>query len=123
MRLLTHNSLRSPMKGVDAGLLLEATRVEVVETDVNESFVKHIAESLDWPALRQASMQVGMAGDGLPEALTEELLADSAFLEALHRVLLDAHVVEGALVCPQTGRRFPITAGIPNLIVTEEEVA
>lgn len=60
--------------------------------------------------------QVGMPEGSLPPALTPELLEDSSFLQALHRVLMDMHVVEGALVCPETGRRFPIAEGVPNLM-------
>lgn len=60
--------------------------------------------------------QVGMPEGSLPPALTPELLEDSSFLQALHRVLMDMHVVEGALICPETGRRFPIAEGVPNLM-------
>ena len=31
-------------------------------------------------------------------------------------------VLEGALICPETGRRFPITGGIPNMLLNEDEV-
>jgi multifunctional methyltransferase subunit TRM112 len=31
-------------------------------------------------------------------------------------------VVEGALVCPDTQRRFPITDGIPNMLLNDDEV-
>eukprot|EP00904_Undaria_pinnatifida_P002202 jgi/Undpi1/11983/HiC_scaffold_4.g01682.m1 len=95
MRLLTHNVLRSPMKGAQDGYPL---RIEA--TDV----------------------QVGMPEGSLPPALTPELLEDSSFLQALHRVLMDMHVVEGALICPETGRRFPIAEGVPDLMCTESEV-
>ena len=37
-------------------------------------------------------------------------------------VLFEVEVMEGALVCPETGREFPITRGIPNMLLTEEEV-
>lgn len=28
---------------------------------------------------------------------------------------------EGNLVCPETGRKFPVVKGIPNLILNEDE--
>ena len=31
-------------------------------------------------------------------------------------------VVEGALICPESQRRFPITSGIPNMLLNEDEV-
>jgi uncharacterized protein YbaR (Trm112 family) len=48
---------------------------------------------------------------------------DEAFLQLVHKLLLDVHVLEGALVCPETGRRFPINEGIPNMLLHEDEVA
>ena len=48
-------------------------------------------------------------------AIAEALLADEAFLRAIHHVLLDVHVVRGALVCPESGHSFPIEDGIPNM--------
>lgn len=46
----------------------------------------------------------------------ERLLAD------LHRVLFDIHVQEGSLVCPDTGRKFPVKQGIPNMVLHEDEI-
>ncbi|CAM9926586.1 unnamed protein product [Sphacelaria rigidula] len=94
----------------------------MVETEVKTDFVKNIAGTLDWNALRQAASEVGMPDGSLPPALTSELLEDAAFIEALHHVLMDMHVVEGVLVCPESGRRFPIKEGVPDLMVTEEEI-
>lgn len=43
-------------------------------------------------------------------------------LENLHKVLLDLHILKGSLICPGTDRKFPITDGIPNMILHEDEV-
>lgn len=48
---------------------------------------------------------------------------DDSFLQLVHKLLLDVHVLEGSLVCPETGRRFPINNGIPNMLLHEDEVA
>ena len=48
--------------------------------------------------------------------LNEELMRQ------FHLILLDIHVVEGHLICPDTGRRFKITNGIPNMILHEDEI-
>lgn len=29
---------------------------------------------------------------------------------------------EGSLICPETGRRFPVVKGIPNMLLNEDEV-
>lgn len=63
-----------------------------------------------------ADTQIGIPEGSLPPALTPELLEDSSFLLALHRVLMDMHVVEGTLICPETGRKFPIAEGMPDLM-------
>ena len=31
--------------------------------------------------------------------------------------------MEGDLVCPQTGRKFPVKNGIPNMLLNEDEVS
>lgn len=46
---------------------------------------------------------------------------DDVFLRALHHALLEVALVEGALVCPETGRRFPVMKGIPNMLLHEDE--
>lgn len=43
-------------------------------------------------------------------------------MRLVHKLLLDVHVREGALICPETGRRFPISDGIPNLLLHEDEI-
>lgn len=40
----------------------------------------------------------------------------------IYDFLLQVHLEEGALVCPETGRRFPVSKGIPNMLLNEDEV-
>ena len=47
---------------------------------------------------------------------------DDAFLRAFHHALLEVHLEEGALVCPETGRAFKVSKGIPNMLLNEDEV-
>lgn len=35
---------------------------------------------------------------------------------------MQVEVIDGDLVCPETGRKFPINAGIPNMLLNEDEV-
>jgi multifunctional methyltransferase subunit TRM112 len=39
------------------------------------------------------------------------------FLKKIHKVLLEYDVEEGELICPETGRKFPIVNGIPNMLL------
>jgi multifunctional methyltransferase subunit TRM112 len=57
----------------------------------------------------------------LPAVLTEELAQDNDFLIALYHILMNVHLVQGVLTCPDTGREFPVTNEIPNMILEEEE--
>ena len=57
-----------------------------------------------------------------PDPPGEELLSDEAFLQAYHHALLEVHLAEGALVCPETGRKFPVSNGIPNMLLREVRV-
>ncbi|NXS38708.1 TR112 protein, partial [Pomatostomus ruficeps] len=46
---------------------------------------------------------------------------DEEFLRRVHHVLLEVEVLEGSLQCPDSGRRFPISRGVPNMLLSEEE--
>ena len=59
---------------------------------------------------------------GACKELTAAEAADANFMQALHCVLLELHVLEGSLVCPESGRVFPISDGIPNMLLNEDEV-
>lgn len=59
----------------------------------------------------------------LPETVAETAQKDEEFLKVMHRVLLEYEVEEGDLICPETGRKFPISKGIPNMLLQENEVS
>jgi len=58
----------------------------------------------------------------LPPALPANHENDEAFLRKLHVVLFDLHMVEGKLVCPESGREFPVSDSIPNMLLNDDEV-
>lgn len=72
-------------------------------------------------ALNQLADKVEPKPPTIPETLPEGEI-DTATLEALYHVLFNIHVIEGHLVCPDTGRKFPIKQGIPNMILHEDEI-
>lgn len=57
----------------------------------------------------------------LPETVSDGALEDDDFLQAFHHALLELHLEEGQLTCPETGRPFPVRKGIPNLLLHEDE--
>ncbi|THU53127.1 hypothetical protein C4D60_Mb10t11140 [Musa balbisiana] len=122
MRLLTHNMLSCNIKGVANGfpLRLEAEKWVEKEVELNADFLRHIFPKIEWKALAGAARAVGYCE--LPEEADAAMLDSEDFLRRFHHALLEIHVEEGALVCPETGRGFPITKGIPNMLLHEDEV-
>uniref|UniRef100_A0A914WA77 Multifunctional methyltransferase subunit TRM112-like protein n=1 Tax=Plectus sambesii TaxID=2011161 RepID=A0A914WA77_9BILA len=124
MKLLTHNFLSSKfLKGVTTGypLLLVATQKEVKEHEFNADFVKRMLPKVDYTACRTAAESIGEA-EGLPTEVGDMWEENEDFLRKLHRVLLEVEVTEGELQCPESGRKFPIKNGIPNMLANEDEV-
>lgn len=72
-------------------------------------------------ALHQVADKVEPKPAEIPEKLPEGEI-DTSTLEALYHVLFNIHVIEGHLICPDTGRKFPIKQGIPNMILHEDEI-
>ncbi|XP_030595491.1 multifunctional methyltransferase subunit TRM112-like protein [Archocentrus centrarchus] len=123
MKLLTHNMLTSHVKGVTNGypLLIKATEVKVNEVEFNSQFVSRMIPKLEWGALVQAAEELGHRQD-LPGELAPDYEKNEEFLKKVHRVLLEVEVIEGCLQCPESGREFPISKGIPNMLLNEDEV-
>ena len=86
----------------------------MIESDCNIEFIRHIISSLHWPGIIIAAGAVGL--QGFPDNINDELINDDDFIQALHHLLLDIHIIEGTLICPETGYRFPIHEGIPSLM-------
>ena len=122
MRILTHNTLRCNAKDVVHGypLRLHVISMEVRETPLNEDFIRHILLTLNWPAVLIAADAVGL--QGLPLELVPDLASDGSFLQAVHRLLLDVHILEGTMACPESGRTFLIKDGVPNMMLPESDV-
>lgn len=123
MRLITHNLLTCNKKGVETGfpLRIEPEQVEVVESEFNAEFVRKMLAKLDWAAFLAGAEALKVA-DGLPRALTTDAPVDEETLRKIHQALMDVHVKQGKLVCPESGREFPIVDGIPNMLLNEDEV-
>ncbi|KAK4877238.1 hypothetical protein RN001_009744 [Aquatica leii] len=124
MKLITHNMLTSKcMKGVTVGypLKIQAVDVKTSEVDFNPEFISRLIPKVDWNVLCEAAESVGFLDD-LPRELIENYENDVDFLKKAHRVLLEVDIINGELVCPETGRKFPINNGIPNMLLNEDEV-
>ena len=114
--------LRCNAKGVKNGypLKIEAEKVENIEAEFNADFVTRMLPKLEWSALVKAAKELG-AGT-LPSELNESMVNDEAFLKTVHHILLEVRLIEGTLVCPESGRKFPVKNSIPNMLLNEDEV-
>jgi len=123
MKLLTHNMLTSHVKGVTKGypLVIKATEVKVNEVEFNPQFVSRMIPKLEWSALVKAAGELDQLQD-LPTDLIPDYEKNEEFLKKVHRVLLEVEVIEGCLQCPESGREFPISRGVPNMLLNEDEV-
>ncbi|KAF8406013.1 hypothetical protein HHK36_008093 [Tetracentron sinense] len=122
MRLLTDYMLSSNIKGVTNGfpLRLEVEKSVEKEVDFNADFLKNMFPKIEWKALVDAFRSMGYTE--LPNEAESPMLDSKEFLKKFHHALLQLHLEEGALICPETGRRFPVSKGIPNMLLHEDEV-
>nr|CAG4638882.1 EOG090X0LTV [Cyclestheria hislopi] len=124
MKLLTHNMLTSKcLKGVNVGypLGIIAKEIKVTEVEFNPKFISRMIPKMDWETVCKAAETIGHLND-LPQTVIEDYENNEEFLKKVHHVLLEVEVVDGELVCPETGRKFPVTDGIPNMLANEDEI-
>lgn len=113
MKLITHNLLSSRfIKNVQTGypLKLVVTQSEEALSEFNNEFLQKMMPKIDYPVLRAAAHECGQR---LPESL-ENLAEDD--LKLVHKALFDIEVITGTLICPESGKEFPIKEGIPNML-------
>jgi len=66
---------------------------------------------------------VKQLGDvSLPEKAPEGDAESEEFYKTLHHVLMEIHVEEGAMVCPNCAHVYRISSGIPNMLLAEHEI-
>ena len=131
MRLMTHNFLRSNVKGTENGypLIIEVTTLNCIESSsvIDKDLLLGLLPKINYPALLSAIHQVSPHFHPPLEELPTELPTnvtdlDNVTMANLNRALFDVYLVEGYLICPDTGRRFPVKDGIPNMILHEDEL-
>ncbi|XP_053207705.1 uncharacterized protein LOC128391784 [Panonychus citri] len=122
MKLLTHNMLTSRcLKGVTNGypLKIVANEFKTENVDYNGEFITRVIPKVDWKVLSTTASEFGVT---LPEDVPVDIEKNEDLLRKVHHALLEIEITQGDLVCPETGRKFPIKQGIPNMLVNEDEV-
>eukprot|EP00322_Chrysochromulina_rotalis_P003458 CAMPEP_0115873504 /NCGR_PEP_ID=MMETSP0287-20121206/24029_1 /TAXON_ID=412157 /ORGANISM="Chrysochromulina rotalis, Strain UIO044" /LENGTH=115 /DNA_ID=CAMNT_0003328565 /DNA_START=38 /DNA_END=385 /DNA_ORIENTATION=+ len=115
MKLLTHNMLMSPGTRNGYPLAIEIDKMETVEAEFNGEFTARMVEKLDYGALLSTLASMSIDAE-LPAAVPSEYAEDESFLRALHHTLMEIEIIDGNLVCPETGKKFPIKDGIPSML-------
>jgi multifunctional methyltransferase subunit TRM112 len=125
MRLITHNMLQCNAKGVTNGypLKIESTNTEVIESEFDEEVTRAMLAKIDWECLKSAAQDLSLSLlDGMDDAIKVIGEMSEEGLRSMHHILFEVHVIDGELVCPESGRKFPVQDGIPNMLLHEDEV-
>ena len=94
----------------------------MIDAEYNPVFLKGFLPKLAWPALVATARQLG--DTTLPEQAPDFITSEPSeeFLQLLHHVLLEVHVAEGEMICPNCSHIYPIRNGIPNMLLAEHEI-
>lgn len=102
--------------------------------------VKNLLRKINWETLKVAARNLSLTDIDEIVEITEEVLQNEESLKKIHKLLFDVHLIEGFLICPESGRKFPvkegtecisgfkyschftILPGIPNMLLHEDEV-
>ncbi len=84
--------------------------------------IRSIIQKLNWTVVKSGALDLGITDIADIDSISEVVLADEAALRRIHRVLFEVSLTEGWLVCPESGRRFPVKDGIPNMLLHEDEI-
>ncbi|CEI89507.1 Putative Trm112p domain-containing protein [Rhizopus microsporus] len=101
-------------------LRFEDAQVELIEAEFNPDFMANVLNKLDWEALRNTAIQLGI--NTLPEDIPENAEENEEFLKVLHAVILETHVQQGQMICPNCNHVYKIKDGIPNMLLAEHEI-
>eukprot|EP01035_Chromulina_nebulosa_P020939 gene20939-27140_t len=82
----------------------------------------NLLSKINLSALKSGAKDIGENIDNLPDEITTNNEIDSNTLQKLHYLLFDIHIIDGSLICPESGRRFPIKDSIPNMLLHEDEI-
>jgi multifunctional methyltransferase subunit TRM112 len=121
MRLLTHNLLQCHVKNCNTfPLHFEDVELATTETEFNPEFLVNFLPRLDWPTLVQTALELGITT--LPTQPPQDPSQEEEFLKSLHHVLMEIKVESGVLRCRSCQRGFPISNGIANMLLHDDEV-
>ncbi|KAH9176367.1 Trm112p-domain-containing protein [Lactarius sanguifluus] len=116
VRLITHNLLACHAKGCTTNnypLKFSNVKLALREADFNPDFLRGFLPRIEWDALVQASREIG----DLSLPLEQPEMLDDDLLKQLHH-----SAPRGSMTCPNCGHVYPISNGIPNMLLAEHEI-
>ncbi len=84
--------------------------------------VRIMVLKLNWLVVKNGAHDMAVSEIADVESISEAVLADEGLLRRIHHVLFEVNLIEGFLVCPESGRKFPVNDGIPNMLLHEDEI-
>ncbi|BGP56140.1 hypothetical protein JCM8202_005908 [Rhodotorula sphaerocarpa] len=128
VRLITQNLLSCPSRACAYPTnfplsFRNVERLEMVDAEFNEEFVRGVLSRLEWQALRKSAAELGNTDlpEQAPDATQPETVSVE-LLKTLHHVLLEIVVSDGEMVCPQCEHVYRIKDSIPNMLLAEHEI-
>ncbi|TGZ71873.1 hypothetical protein CRM22_002407 [Opisthorchis felineus] len=113
MKLFLHNILTSRvLKSVKVGypLGLKVKNLQVNPIEFDPTYVSRLLPKVEWSVVKKVADEIGVDHIPiLPGELPSDYAENEEFLKLAHRALLEVDIIEGTLVCPETGREFPIS--------------
>jgi multifunctional methyltransferase subunit TRM112 len=101
-------------------VLTEGESMKQESSELNADLIKNLLPKLNWPALKQTAKDLQLAD--LPNELPSDYASDAGFIQSVHDLIMDIHVLNGYLQCPNCARKYPIVNGVPNMILKEDEL-
>lgn len=92
------------------------------ELDLLTNLLRKINMTALASAARDLNVSGKLAGMDVSTISTETILSDGDLTREMHHLLFEVHVMDGSLVCPESGRKFPVKDGIPNMLLHEDEI-
>lgn len=100
-------------------LCLQVAEVGINPVEFNLNFRAHRIPRVEWEVLLEKADHLRLTE--VPKGLIQGYEQDETFLRKMYYVPLEVDVLEGTLQCLESGHTFPISCGIPNMLLTLEE--
>jgi multifunctional methyltransferase subunit TRM112 len=128
MRLFTHNILQCHVKGCNTKnypLLLRNIKynpIPDIQPEKATALIARLLPKLDYTTIKLSLQQCGIEAGDLPAELPANAAENDELLTTLGKHLMGIDIESGEMVCEGCGHVYPITDGIPNMLLNENEI-